>query len=306
MKFEQLVYLSEAAKYKSISVAAEKNYISQPSLSGAISKLEKELGVELLNRNSKGVTPTEIGEEVLEKARDILEMTQEIRDIASEYERKGTVSISSIPSFCERIVPQTMVRIRENNLALTLNIITGESEDVARDVSSGVSSLGFLIHYNGLEDNYDLQYTPLFKDEYVLYVGPFSPYWEADSISMDEVINEPYIAYREEFLKKKGGLSSMFDSGHMPNVVFRTNECTLLKQMVAQDNYVVFFPRFMSRDDFFLQNGLVRALPVRDADLEFEVGFVESTKYKPGKIEHAFLDVLGDTLDCDSQLILCL
>ena len=62
VKLEQLLYLQEAAKYKSISIAAEKNFISQPSLSGAINKLEKELGVELLRRNSKGVSPTEVGE----------------------------------------------------------------------------------------------------------------------------------------------------------------------------------------------------------------------------------------------------
>ena len=48
MKLEQLHYLSEAVKYKSISVAAEENFISQPSFSASITKLEKELGVTLL------------------------------------------------------------------------------------------------------------------------------------------------------------------------------------------------------------------------------------------------------------------
>lgn len=67
MKFEQLRYFQEACKYESISVTAEHNYISQPSFSAAITKLEKELSVTFLNRNSRGVTPTTVGKAILEK-----------------------------------------------------------------------------------------------------------------------------------------------------------------------------------------------------------------------------------------------
>lgn len=54
MKIEQLHYFREAAKWQSLSVAAEKNYVSQPAFSAAISKLEKELNVTLLQRNRRG------------------------------------------------------------------------------------------------------------------------------------------------------------------------------------------------------------------------------------------------------------
>ena len=77
MKLEQLHHFREAVKYKSISIAAEENFISQPSFSASITKLEKELGVTLLRRTTKGVTPTEAGQLVLEKSKIIFDTIEE-------------------------------------------------------------------------------------------------------------------------------------------------------------------------------------------------------------------------------------
>ena len=302
MKLEQLLYLKEAVKYKSISIAAEKNFISQPSLSGAINKLEKELGVELLRRTSKGVSPTEIGEIILEKSNTIFRTMREIEEVANEHGRKGTVNISSIPCICDRIIPKTILKLKEQERELVLQVTTGESSQVARNVSSGISSIGLLIYHEGLEDSMDLQYTPLFRDEYVLYVGPFSPYWDADSIPLEEMLKQPYIAYREEFIRNNGGLTSLLGKNNLPNIVFRTDENESLKRMIAQDDYVAFFPKFMSRDDFYLQSGLIRAIPISDALVEVEVGLVESTKYKLNQVDRVFLDVLQKTIENDTLL----
>lgn len=302
MKLEQLLYLQEAAKYKSISIAAEKNYISQPSLSGAINKLEKELGVELLRRNSRGVSPTAIGELVLEKAETIFEMMREIEEAADQHGKKGTVNISSIPCICDRIIPKTILKLKELQQDVFLSVTTGESTQVARNVSSGISSLGLLIHYEGLEESNDLVYTPLFHDEYILYIGPFSPYWDAESITLAEMLKQPYIAYREEFVRNNGGLSGLLGKENRPNIVFRTDENESLKRMIAQDNYVAFFPKFMSRDDFYLQSELIRAIPISDAVVAIEVGFVESTKYKLNQVDKLFLEVLRKTIEKDTFL----
>ncbi len=302
VKLEQLQYLKEAVKYKSISIAAEKNFISQPSLSGAINKLEKELGVELLRRTSKGVSPTEIGETILEKANIIFKTMHEIEEIATQHGKRGTVNISSIPCICDRIIPKTIFKLKELGEDLVLSVTTGESTQVARNVSSGISSIGLLIYHEGLEDSMDLQYTPLFRDEYVLYVGPFSPYWDEESITLDEMLKQPYIAYREEFVRNNGGLTGLLGKNNLPNIVFRTDDNESLKRMIAQDDYVAFFPKFMSRDDFYLQSGLIRAIPVSDADVKIEVGLVESNKYKLNQVDRIFLDVLKQTIDNDMLL----
>lgn len=305
MKLEQLYYLAEVAKYKSISIAAEKNYISQPSMSGSIIKLEKELGKELLHRTSRGVILTELGEDVLEKSKMIIDCVKDIEDLAKEHDQKGRVRIASIPCFCDRIIPQAILRMKEQQLDVLLSIKTGESADVAGEVASGNATLGFVIHYDDLQDKPGLTYHALFQDEYVLYIGPFSPYWDATSITLEEALKQPYIAYRDEFRKNNGGLTDLFYN-RRPNIVFRTDDNESLKRMIAQDNYVAFFPRFMSRDDFYFTSGLLRGIPVSDADLIFEVGYIASTKYKIDRVGHIFLDVLNKTIDCDSELWPCI
>ena len=114
MKLEQLHHFSEAVKYKSISVAAEENFISQPSFSASITKLEKELGVTLLRRTSRGVTPTEAGQVVLEKTEIIFNTIEEMIQEVSGHEQKGVVQLSSIVLFYNHLL--YLIQIMRNNL----------------------------------------------------------------------------------------------------------------------------------------------------------------------------------------------
>lgn len=292
MKLEQLYSFKEAVKYNSISIAADKNYMSQSSVSYAIVNLEKELGVELLKRTNAGVTPTQLGEIVLLKTEDIFKAVDEIVQMTKEQLNAGEVKITSIPCICDWIIPKTIQRLKEQAADIILSVTTAESSQVAHDVSSGISEIGILINYGELERNTDLKYTPLFRDEYMLYVGKNSPYWEKGSITYGELVQEPYVAYRDEFKKYNGGLTNMIGTDKLPNVIFRTDSLDSIRNMIIHNHYVAFFPRYMSENDVYIQNGLIRRLPISDKRLEFEVGYVESIKYKPNKIDKIVLDVI--------------
>jgi DNA-binding transcriptional LysR family regulator len=295
MKFEQLYYFKEAVKYNSISVAAEKNYMSQSSVSYSILNLEKELGIDLLKRTNAGVTPTPIGEQVLQKTEDIFKSIEDITQLAKEQRNFGEVNITCIPCICDWIIPNTLQLLKEKTAGILLSVTTAESSAVAHNVSSGISGFGIVIHYEGLERNTDLKYTPLFTDEYMLYVGKNSPYWTGESITYEEFMKQPYIAYRDEFKKYNGGLSSMLGISEVPNIIFRIDDLDSIKSMITQNNYVAFFPKLMSRCDIYIQSGVIRRLPISDRRLEFEVGYVESMKYKAKKIDKIVLDVIKET-----------
>jgi len=294
VKFEQLFYFKEAVKYNSISIAAEKNYMSQSSVSYAIINLEKELGTELLKRTNAGVKPTLAGEMVLQKTEDIFKSVDEIVDITKQQRNSGEVHITCIPCICDWILPKTLKTLKERAADIVLSVETGESSLVAHNVSSGISEFGILINYGELERNMDLKYTSLFRDEYVLYVGKHSQYWNSQSITYKEFVKESYIAYRDEFRRYNGGLTNMIGSNEFPNIIFRTDNLDSIKNMITQDNYVAFFPRFMSENDFYVQSGWIKPLPISDKKLEFEVGYVESIKYKTKKIDRVILNVIRE------------
>lgn len=296
MKFEQLYYFKEAVKYNSISVAAEKNFMSQSSISYSIINLEKELGTELLKRTNAGVTPTQIGELVLQKTEDIFKSVDEIIVMTKEQQNAGEVHITCIPCICDWIIPKTLQSLKEHTADILLSVTTAESSQVAHDVSSGISEFGILINYGELERNTDLKYTPLFRDEYVLYVGKHSPYWDKESITYDELVKEPYVAYRDEFRKYNGGLTNMIGTDKLPNIIFRTDNLDSIKSMITHNNYVAFFPRYMSQNDFYVQSGWIRRLLISDKNLEFEVGYVESIKYKTKKLDKIVLNTIKETI----------
>ena len=295
VKLEQLHYLSEAVKYKSISVVAEENFISQPSFSASITKLEKELGVTLLRRNSRGVSPTEAGIVVLEKTEIIFDTIEEMIQEVSAYENKGVVKLSSIAVFYNYVIPQIIFYLREHGQPFTLDATTAESAQIVRNVSTGLDNLGVIIYSDDLL-NSDLEYVPLFSDRYLLYVGANSPYWEKESVTLEEALQQPYIAYREEFQKENAVWTAALGKDRTPNITFRTDDLELLKKMIAQGDYVAFFPEFMSQDDFYLRHGTIRAIPIADGKLEIEVGYIYNKKYKLSRIDQIFMETMEQTI----------
>ena len=295
MKLEQLLYFSEALKYNSISIAAEQNFISQPSFSSAITKLEKELGVTLLRRNSRGVQPTEAGAIILGKVHDIFGLVGDIKDIAYSHGQQGVVKLATIPCMCDKILPIAMRKMDEQHTPFTLSISCAESHEIYHSVLSGMAALGILFHCSDISSP-EIRYTRLFEDEYVLYVGPHSPYWDAQSITIEEALRQPYIAYREEFVKNNGGISDIFQ-GLSPNIALRTDEMESIKKMISLGNYVAFFHRLMTQDDIYIRSGLIRPLSISNYDTHTQVGCIESTKYKPTSIDRMFVETLKSAVE---------
>jgi len=296
MKLEQLHHFSEAVKYKSISVAAEENFISQPSFSASITKLEKELGVTLLRRTSRGVTPTEAGQVVLEKTEIIFNTIEEMIQEVSGHEQKGVVQLSSIVLFYNHLLPRIIMKLKEAGQVFTLDATTAESSQIIHNVLTGIDNIGIIIHDDEMLSN-ELEYVPLFRDRYLLYVGPESSFWDAESIRMEDVLKLPYIAYREEFQKDKAVWTEALGKDVIPNITFRTDNLELLKRMIAEGDYVAFFPEFMSQDDFYLRHDLIRAIPIADRKLEIEVGYIYNRKYKLSRIDKIFMEMMEQTID---------
>lgn len=99
MKLRQLEILSAVKECGTITGAAEKLYISQPSLSVALKELENELGILLFQRNTNGVTFTAVGEEAYRYSRRILQQIAEIRAIPSDKETQESFSMTLASNF---------------------------------------------------------------------------------------------------------------------------------------------------------------------------------------------------------------
>lgn len=144
MTLQQLKYLVTVAECKNITQAAEKLFITQPSLSAAIHSLEEEMGVTAFVRTNKGVTVTREGEELLSFARNLLEQADIMKDrFCLDSNRKPKFSVSCQHySFAVNAFVDVVNEYDSNEYSFILRETqTGEIID---DVADGNSELGIL------------------------------------------------------------------------------------------------------------------------------------------------------------------
>lgn len=126
-------------------MAAEHAYITQPAVSTAISKLEDELGAVLFKRTTSGAYPTDIGKIIIEKARDILDMVEEIRQIANTSELSGDLTVGIIPSMGDKIIPNVLSHLKNRHPNINVDLTVEESFIILHNVLSGKIDLGIVL-----------------------------------------------------------------------------------------------------------------------------------------------------------------
>lgn len=166
--FIQLEYIVAVAKYQSFSKAATHCFVTQPTLSMQIKKMEEDLDVILFDRSKKPVTPTEVGESVIEQAKIILSETDKIDEIIqfSKKTLSGRLTLGIIPSIAPYLLPNFIGRFAKKFPDLEISIKEMLSEDLMDGIEKGDVDMGILatpLPRNGFKT------TPLYYERIMLY-----------------------------------------------------------------------------------------------------------------------------------------
>ena len=87
MTLQQLEYIIALDTYRHFVTAADKCYVTQPTLTMQVKKLEDEIGIQIFDRSKKPLTPTKAGERIVQKARDIIRDVEQLKDLVSSIGR---------------------------------------------------------------------------------------------------------------------------------------------------------------------------------------------------------------------------
>ncbi|MFI3323940.1 MAG: LysR substrate-binding domain-containing protein [Rikenellaceae bacterium] len=186
MTIVQLEYLLAVANCGSFSRAADICFVTQPSLSMQIKSLEEELGIVLLDRSKKPVIPTEVGEVVIEQARQTLMAYNNIREAVDEHksEISGKLRLGVIPTISpyllHRFIPTFVSRFPKIELEVCDMVTADIVEALKRDkidaalVAGGTCGEGIIEH-------------ELFNDKFYAYVSPDNPLYERSNVRIEEI-----------------------------------------------------------------------------------------------------------------------
>src|SRR5690554_2169413 len=168
MTITQLQYALALAEYRNFTLAAEKCFVTQPTLSMQIQKLEEELGVLIFDRTKKPIQLTQVGEKIIEQARRIVNESERIQDIIDIQKGfvGGDFKLAIIPTVMPTLLPMFLNTFIKKYPKVNLIIEERNTTDIIQKLKNGHLDAGILA-------------TPLQDEEIrekVLYYEPFVGY----------------------------------------------------------------------------------------------------------------------------------
>lgn len=236
-------YVLSVAEHQNFSLAAHACHIGQPALSQQISKLEKELGVTLFLRNSRGAVLTEAGEEFVRRAREIIQRTEALKSEMSLYAGlcRGTLNVGVITSLQCIDFGGMLSNLCSTYPEVSVNIQQGGTHILLQQLIDRKLDLAFCNRpVNGMPNGID--FLPLGKDRFHVAVPADHPLAKEKKISLAQLKNERFIFHQAGQVASELCLNACQKAGFEPNIVCRSSSPTTGLYMVRGGLGVALFP----------------------------------------------------------------
>ena len=235
MELKQLQSFCAVVKYKSFTKAAEKLYLSQPTISTHVRQLEEEFQTSLIVRTTKSVEVTPRGQELYECACNIVNLRDNLmRSWSDEDEKMIRIGASTIPS--AYMLPQILPAFRAIRPASQFHVFQSDSQGIVEGLLCGAFDVG-LIGADMHEETLEL--TPFYADRMVLITPVnehFLQFSENGGITLEEICREPMLL-REKGSGSKKCISSYFERVGVDEndliITARLNDQESIKNLVA-------------------------------------------------------------------------
>lgn len=281
MTITQLEYVVAVDTYRSFVTAAEKCFVTQPTLSMQVQKLEDTLGVKIFDRGRQPVVPTEIGVEIIAQARIMLSEAEKIKEIITDRQRElsGELKVGIIPTVAPYILPKILHGFIEKYPQVKLIVSEETTEQIIQELKLGTIDCGILS--TPLREN-SLTEIPIFYENFVAYVSKNSKLSKRkhiipDDIDMEEIwiLNEGH-CMREQVLNICQRRKSTQGFKHFE---YNTGSVETLKRMVDQNNGATILPELALADLSDKQLDKVRYFkepePAREVSIVIQRNFLK-------------------------------
>lgn len=241
MNLRDLKYLVALADHKHFGRAAAACFISQPTLSTQIRKLEEELGIALVERAPRRVMLTPAGRDAAERARRIVADVEEMREAArrSQNPEAGAVRLGIFPTLGPYLLPHVIPRVRERFPLLELLLIEEKTETILRQLREGKLDAGVLalpLH----DEQLHLEF--LFEEPFLLAVPEAHPLAAGSSLTMQDLAQESLLLLEDGHCLRDQALDVCHMAGAGEKSGFRATSLETLRQMVAANVGITLLP----------------------------------------------------------------
>ncbi len=246
MNLRDLKYLVALAEHRHFGRAAEASFVSQPTLSTQIRKLEEELGVQLFERAPRKVMLTPVGREVVARARQIVADVDAMRDLArrSGDPESGTLRLGAFPTLAPYFLPHAVPRLQVRFPRLELLLVEEKSDvliDRLREGRIDAALLAMPIH------DEQLHVEPLFDEPFLLASREDGAFAGRDAVSMQDLDRHALLLLEDGHCLRDQALDVCRLAGASEKSGFRATSLETLRQMVAAGGGITLLPALSVR-----------------------------------------------------------
>lgn len=290
MNLRDLQYLVALAEQRHFGKAAAACFVSQPTLSMQIRKLEEELGVALFERAPRKVMLTAAGEDIVVRARRVLAEVEQMKEAArrSRDPEAGSLRLGVFPTLGPYLLPHVVPQLRERFPQLALLLVEEKSDVLLERLRAGrldAALLALPIDDDQLHAHF------LFEEPFVLAAPAQHPLAQVQMLTMDALSDETLLLLEDGHCLRDQALDVCRLSGAQEKSGFRATSLETLRQMVAAGAGVTLLPA-LSVHAPVAQPRNIRLVPFRDPPPSRRIALV----WRKSSAMDGFLRRLADAI----------
>lgn len=246
MNIRDFEYLVALHRYGHFGQAAKACFVSQPTLSGQFKKLEKELGLSLLERTAKGVVFSEAGEAVVLKAKRVLDEVAQLQEAADFYKdpRGGRIKVGLIPTVGAYLLPHILEPLRKAFPHMRFQFHDLKTSEIVEGLDDGQIDLGILalpLSADGLKE------LPLYREAFHLALPRGHQHAQESSVDEAWFAKEHILLLEDGHCFSQQALEVCSRHGSRAASGFRATGLETLRAMVAMGEGITLVPELAVR-----------------------------------------------------------
>ncbi|WGL51799.1 LysR family transcriptional regulator [Nocardioides sp. BP30] len=294
MRIEQLEYIAAVTQLGSLRRASEHLHVSQPALSEAVSKLERELGVALLDRRRSGARISRAGRDLLPRIEEVLQAVDALRTAAGDQRTAArAVRLGTVNTATSQLLFPSLRSLQQSHPEATVEVLDMLQAEIEAGLAEGTLDLGLVNVLPGDDLPISVQATPLLTGRPVVVLPAWHPYAAQPEVSVEDLRREPFILMRSGYVMHR--LAHRLFGERLPPSCRTTDGAEMGKLMVSEGLGLTLLPAFSVTGDPLERAGAIVARPIvgaGDAAAAITLLLVERRDPHPSEQVAALVDTL--------------
>ena len=293
MTITQLKYTLAVAEYGNFTTASEKCFVTQPTLSMQVQKLEDELGVTIFNRSTKPLQVTEVGEKVLIQARKIVEESSRMNDVISEEKGiiGGTLKVGIIPTVSPTLLPLFLNIFIKKHKNVDLKIEEYNTDTISKKLED--NTIDCAIAATPLNNSKIIE-RPLYYEPFVAYVPDHHFLSGNKSLELDDLSNSDLLILEDGhcFRNQVLNLCSLDDLNNQYEL--KSGSFETLINLSNNGPWMTIIPYLHSNN--LSSNNIQNIIPFEDPAPAREISMIYSKSQLKLPVINALMDTISSVI----------